>query len=136
MTTINDTIEQARALGWTAEKTAQKYRVTFGFVLDVWEAMDAAVDGPDVVPESERIAAGDLAPHGTVAAYRRHLRMGEQTCLLCKEAWKLSRRMPPRKLKPCGTPAAYKRHRSRGEEPCQPCKDANTAVYHARKATA
>lgn len=70
-----------------------------------------------------------LAPHGTLAAHRRHQRAGEVPCGPCTEAIRVyhvelrarhgARTRGP--LQPCGTPGAYQRHIKRGEVPCGPC---------------
>jgi len=85
-------------------------------------------------------------PHGTLAAYRRHLRAGETPCVECKAA-KAAESRAERSARgakvgqvgrpataPCGTPAAYKRHLRHGETPCAACKAANAARWQRRRA--
>lgn len=71
-------------------------------------------------------------PCGTVAAYQRHLRSGEEPCARCREAraaYVRERYVPSgRQLDPCGTPGAYQRHLRHGEETCRPCRDAFAAL--------
>lgn len=77
---------------------------------------------------------------GTEAAYRRHLRHGEEACGGCVEAHRLTvaenrarrPRGPRPPLQPCGTAAAYQRHRYAGEPACRPCLDA-IAIYMAER---
>ena len=72
----------------------------------------------------------ELQPCGTRAAYKRHLRRGEEPCRECREAARRAdrgrkrNRAQPRELQPCGTYAAYMRHLRRGEEPCGACRKA------------
>jgi hypothetical protein len=82
-----------------------------------------------------------LAPCGTPAAYRRHLRGGEPTCTTCRAAHAAAiagRERRPlatvRQLKPCGSQAAYERHLRRREVACTPCCRAH-AIEVARYAT-
>jgi hypothetical protein len=76
-----------------------------------------------------------LQPCGTEAAYRRHLKYGEEPCEPCREAFlraaqarserhRRKRGSKVRGLQPCGTAAAYQRHKLHGEEPCEACKQA------------
>jgi hypothetical protein len=77
-----------------------------------------------------------LKPCGTPAAYRRHLRWGQDPCESCKEAEYLRVRKgrPRQPLRPCGTRAGYERHRKAGEEPCADCRHANnTEAAEARQ---
>lgn len=73
-----------------------------------------------------------LRPCGTVAAYSRHLRRGEEPCQPCRTANTAYQReykanpKPPRPLMPCGTAAAYARHIRNDEEPCAPCREAHS----------
>lgn len=78
------------------------------------------------------MAARELKPCGTHAAYRRHIAHGEDPCEACLEAereYKRNRRAekgskPRGELRPCGTTAAYERHVYHGEVPCDACLDA------------
>lgn len=88
-----------------------------------------------------RTGTAPLAPHGTAAARKRHLRRGEKPCPACREAHNAAQRAARRTgrsipLAPHGTTSAYKRHLRRGEEPCAPCRDANAADKRARRAHA
>lgn len=78
----------------------------------------------------------DLLPCGTIAAYARHRRAGEEPCKACRKAraaYTRARYVPSdRQPYPCGTPGAYQRHLRLGEETCQPCRDA----YAAQRASA
>ena len=73
----------------------------------------------------------ELQPCGTRAAYKRHLRRGEEPCRECREAARRAdrgrkrNRTQPRELQPCGTRAAYQRHVRAGEAPCEACREAN-----------
>lgn len=70
----------------------------------------------------------ELKPHGTVAAYMRHLRAGEEPCRPCKDAraaYARSRYVPSsRVLEPCGTFGGYLQHLRAGQETCRECRDA------------
>lgn len=81
--------------------------------------------GPQPRPDEE------LTPCGTLAAYTRHLRRGEEPCERCREARRAYQRRRykrrPRALAPCGTFAAYLRHIRSGETPCDPCREALNA---------
>ncbi len=77
-----------------------------------------------------------VAPCGTEAAYRRHLRWGQPACNACRVAhsrlqaeWREKARESeqPRELVPCGTDTAYRRHLRRREVPCRACCDAHAA---------
>lgn len=79
-----------------------------------------------------------LAPCGTEAAYRRHLRWKETPCASCRAeharlqaVHRAAPRKPPRQLVPCGNVAAYRRHLRWGEQPCRACMDANAAEMRA-----
>jgi hypothetical protein len=86
-----------------------------------------------------------LAPHGTLAAYKRHRRRGESPCDACRAVRNADQRRlygaarrdlgaPSNALAPHGTTSAYKRHLRYGEKPCDPCRAANTADKRARRA--
>ena len=76
----------------------------------------------------------ELQPCGTRAAYKRHLRRGEEPCRECREAARRAdrgrkrNRAQPRELQPCGTYAAYMRHLRRREEPCGACREARRVL--------
>lgn len=71
-----------------------------------------------------------LAPCGTPAAYRRHLRKGEPIDVTCaadnrrRHAARAARQQPPQ----CGTRRGYQKHRRDGEPACEACKAANAAA--------
>lgn len=79
--------------------------------------------------------AKPLAPCPSEAAYRRHLRWGQQPCNACRieharlQAEQRARTpRPPRELVPCGSGDwAYRRHLKRREVPCRACIDAHAA---------
>lgn len=60
-------------------------------------------------------------PHGTNAAYARHIKAGEDPCDACKTAHNEEQKarrdgtLPPRALRPCGTLSAARRHRAHKE---------------------
>jgi hypothetical protein len=86
-----------------------------------------------------RIGNAPLAPHGTPAAFKRHLRHGEKPCPPCREANNAARRVQHPQgisLAPHGTTSAYKRHLRHGEKPCPPCREANTRDKRPRRACA
>lgn len=77
----------------------------------------------------------ELAPCGTVAAYRRHLRHGEEPCAECRaantaavRAFRSRTPVAPRELLPCGTEAAWRRHYRRRERACPECSAAHAAT--------
>lgn len=76
-----------------------------------------------------------LKPCGTPAAYRRHLRWGQEPCESCLEAEATRTRggRPKPRLKPCGTRAAYTRHVKAGEVPCEACRIANNVESEAAR---
>jgi hypothetical protein len=75
------------------------------------------------------IRRSNLKPCGTSAAYRRHLRDGQDPCDACREAENLrTRKGRPKRPEPvCGTRRGYDLHRRNGEEPCASCRMANAA---------
>jgi hypothetical protein len=75
-----------------------------------------------------------LKPCGTRAAYRRHLRRGEDACEACKTAERGGPRKPVR-VAQCGTYSGYKRHRRLNEAACAACRAANTAYAISYKQT-
>jgi hypothetical protein len=87
-----------------------------------------------------RTGTAPLAPHGTPAAFKRHLRHGEKPCPPCREANTRDKR--PRRAcadrphKPIthGTAAGYKAHCYRDEAPCPACYEAHLADNRTRHA--
>ena len=83
----------------------------------------------------------ELKPHGTNAAYVRHIKAGEQACAPCKAAHtrdeqaRLAGTLPPPELKPCGTLAAERRHRAHGEPVDEACRQAALAYYRESHAS-
>ena len=71
-------------------------------------------------------ALGRLAECGTVTAWKRHRRNGED-CAECSAAAEARRTARV----PCGTIGGYQRHHRRNEHPCEPCRVA--AKDHQRK---
>lgn len=71
-----------------------------------------------------------LKPHGTNAAYARHIKAGEEACGPCKHAHnqdekaRLAGTLPPVELKPCGTLSAARRHRAKNEPMDAACHQA------------
>lgn len=81
-----------------------------------------------------------LKPCGTPAAYRRHLRHGEEPCSACRRAhtdevrvYQRRGYVPPRELRPHGTEACYQRELRRGEPTCEKCCKAHAAYVLAYK---
>lgn len=73
----------------------------------------------------------ELKPCGTPAAYRRHIKRGEEPCEPCraantqrKKAGAVTGRTGRRKPIAHGTRAGYRQHRYRGEEACPACMEA------------
>lgn len=79
-------IQQMRALGWSAEATADKLGITVDRVRMAWAAQDQDLieDGIQAVAESNRNRVYRVAPCGTRAAYRRHRRRGEPIDDACR----------------------------------------------------
>lgn len=83
--------------------------------------------------------ARELQPCGTVAAYVRHGRAGEEACQACRDAQADRCRKPGgrrlRDIDPeCGTVHAYWRHQRRDEDTCVPCKAAWAEYMRVRYA--
>jgi hypothetical protein len=82
-----------------------------------------------------------LRPHGTIAAYKRHLTNGDPPCTPCREANNADKRgrkaNPDRSHKPIthGTTAGRAAHIYRGEQPCEPCIQAYREYSRKRAAT-
>jgi hypothetical protein len=71
----------------------------------------------------------ELRPCGTRAAYKRHLRHGEDPCDACKEAeYAPKRKGGPFKQAQCGTQAGYQRHLRLREESCAECCRTNAVA--------
>ena len=80
---------------------------------------------------------------GTEAGYKRHRRLGEETCVDCRRAVRAAQEdraarhaagvpvATRAKVAPCGTPAGYSRHRNHREEPCAACRKANNEYLQA-----
>lgn len=79
-------------------------------------------------------------PHGTKAAYQRHLKYGEDACDACKEALAKYKRdyraglVPKREPAKCGTLRGYEAHRYRKEKACRACLDAFAVYTNSRRA--
>jgi hypothetical protein len=86
--------------------------------------------------------ARQLKPHGTNAAYQRHIKAGEDPCEACRSAHAVYSRdhrhgnIPARKPAEHGTLPGYDAHRYRKEKACQPCLDAHAAYARDRRAQA
>lgn len=71
-----------------------------------------------------------LAPHGTYAAFQRHMYHAEDPCQPCRDAsseYQRARRGSDgqhRRVAECGTESGYNRHRRNGETVCDPCQEA------------
>jgi WhiB family redox-sensing transcriptional regulator len=80
---------------------------------------------------------------GTEAGYKRHRRLGEETCVDCRRAVRAAQEdraarhaagvpvATRAKVAACGTPAGYSRHRNHREEPCAACRKANNEYLQA-----
>ncbi|MEU4296439.1 hypothetical protein [Kitasatospora aureofaciens] len=86
-----------------------------------------------------RRAGKALAPHGTPAAYARHLRHGDEPCEPCRQANAEAKRgqnatPTPGRRKPIahGTLAGYQQHRYRKEPACADCRKASADYQRAR----
>lgn len=81
-----------------------------------------------------------LKPHGTTAAYQRHLKAGEDPCDACRAARARYTReyraglVPKREPAQCGTLPGYTRHRYLKEQACRACLDAYAAYTNGRRA--
>lgn len=106
--------------------------------------------GPDMFDATEESAkpqratrrAVDLKPCGTMAAFHRHLRHGEEACRSCRQAKSLydsankakgerCRKPGNQRVAACGTDAGTKRHYAQGEKACPACRQA-TNEYRRR----
>ena len=80
---------------------------------------------------------------GTEAGYKRHRRLGEESCADCRRAVRDAQEdraarhaagvpvATRAKVAPCGTPAGYSRHRNQREDPCAACRKANNEYLQA-----
>lgn len=79
----------------------------------------------------------ELKPCGTVAAYERHRRRGEEVCEACREARRVysnAQYVPrDRDRPPCGTTAGYHYHIRHGEQTCRACRDAWNARHRSQR---
>lgn len=83
---------------------------------------------------------------GTEAGYKRHRRLGEESCTDCRRAVREAQEdraarhaagvpvATRAKVAPCGTPAGDGRHRNQGEDPCDRCRNANSDYLQAYRA--
>ena len=83
---------------------------------------------------------------GTEAGYKRHRRLGEETCQDCRRAVRNAQAdraarhaagvpvATRAKVAPCGTPAGYTRHRNQGEDACDSCMQANRTYLRTYRA--
>ena len=86
-----------------------------------------------------------MKPCGSYAAFKRHIRRGEEPCGLCREAKRVyntrvtvARRHrlginEPRQRPRCGTYAGEQFHRRHGEEVCEACREAKNEYQAALK---
>lgn len=83
-----------------------------------------------------------LKPHGTPAAYQRHIKAGEDACDACRTARANYTRdyragkVPKREPAKHGTLRGYNAHRYRAEKACRPCLDAYAGYINDRRAKA
>ena len=79
----------------------------------------------------------ELKPCGTVAAYERHRRHGEEVCDACREARRVhsnAQYTPRDRERPaCGTTAGYHYHHRHGEQTCRPCRDAWNSRHRSQR---
>jgi hypothetical protein len=82
-----------------------------------------------------------LAPHGTTAAYERHLKYGDEPCDACRKAnadkkrgQKAGEKVGRRTEIPHGTLRGYRRHLYRREPACVDCLKASANYQRARHA--
>jgi hypothetical protein len=85
-----------------------------------------------------------LEPCGTKAAYRRHVRNGQDIDLVCAEAKERKFRSPQLVLVPapevrpdCGTRSGHQWHTEHHEDPCPECTAADQAAgWYVRERSA
>lgn len=81
-----------------------------------------------------------LSPCGTIGAYQRHLKAGQEACAACKEARaaytrdRREGRIKARRPAQCGTLRGYYSHRHHKTQACRACLDAYAAYTGARRA--
>jgi hypothetical protein len=86
----------------------------------------------------------ELEPCGTKAAYRRHVRNGQEICPVCAEAKDRKFRAPqptlslvPEVRPDCGTRSGHQWHTEHHETPCPDCTAAHQAAdWYARERSA
>ena len=101
-------------------------------------------DATETTSKSTRVSRGavDLKPCGTMAAFHRHLRHGEEACRSCRQAkseydrankakGERCRKPGNQRVAACGTDAGTKRHYAQGEKACPKCRRA-TNEYRRR----
>jgi len=109
-------------------------------------AVAASTDRPEMTQRPRKSAPSIRIPKtrtkapaecGTEAGYKRHRRLGEETCADCRRAVRDAQEdraarhaagvpvATRAKVAPCGTPAGYSRHRNHHEDPCAACRKAN-----------
>jgi hypothetical protein len=103
----------------------------------------ASLDG--IVP-TPRARTSAQAECGTEAGYKRHRRLGEETCQDCRRAVRNAQAdraarhaagipvATRAKVAPCGTPAGYARHRNQAEDACDSCMQANRTYLRTYRA--
>lgn len=101
---------------------------------------------PEVAARGPKTRTSAPAECGTEAGYKRHRRLGEETCEHCRRAVREAQAdrsarhaagipvATRAKVAPCGTPAGYARHRNRGEDVCDSCSQANRDYLQAYRA--
>jgi hypothetical protein len=101
---------------------------------------------PDVMVPSPKARTSAQAECGTEAGYKRHRRLGEETCQDCRRAVRNAQAdraarhaagvpvATRAKVAPCGTPAGYARHRNQGEDACDSCMQANRTYLRTYRA--
>lgn len=98
-------------------------------------------------PQRSNRHTANLQPCGTMAAYQRHKRDGEEPCQPCREAKRIASKeyqrkaralnqVKPRELKPHGTLAAANRHTKKHEPLCDPCREVVREKAKQRRAEA
>lgn len=81
-----------------------------------------------------------IKPHGTNAAYQRHIKAGQKACEACQAAHAVYSydhkhgNIPERVPADCGTLSGYNAHRYRKDQACQPCLDAHAKYARDRRA--
>jgi hypothetical protein len=103
-------------------------------------------DLSEVTARGPKTRTSAPAECGTEAGYKRHRRLGEETCADCSRAVRDAQAdraerhaagipvATRAKVAPCGTPAGYARHRNTGEDVCDGCTQANRNYLQAYRA--